>query len=216
MMLRRTFLAAGVSLLAICNAPAQANLLVNGSLENVGSTHVNDVDGYMFLAPGAGTIAGWTVKASQTGSLLWGSSPTLDGYNASHLSFFVDLSGAGSTAPNGTLQQTLAGLLVGGTYSVSLDTAGSDAGVLVGGVDVALAVGSSTTFGSTVWTTLTGSFVATAASMLFEVENRTPSSEIVFVDNLRVDAPQSNPMPAPAGAGLILLGIAATAALRRP
>jgi hypothetical protein len=190
---------------------ANPNLLHNGSLEDTNQGFVNHAANYMALGPGSTTISGWTVAAGTTGQIVWAKSPTSDGYNAAAGTYFVDLSGFGASSPNGALQQTLHGLVVGETYNVAFDFFGVASAVQVGGLSVAMGGYTPDPHGNVAWMLAYGSFVASATDLLFEVRNPAPGSTVVFLDNLSVTAktspanPPANSVP-DGGSPLLCLG----------
>src|SRR5215831_8264699 len=100
-----------VSLIAIemvaCLAARGANVVLNGSFENLSSAFVNTNSNYMSLFAGSTVITDWTVSATTTNEIVLGKSPTADSRNAADGVYFVDLTGFGGDSPNGALQQTL-------------------------------------------------------------------------------------------------------------
>ena len=188
--------------------PANANLVGNGSLEDLNGNFVNTNSNYMSLIAGNTAIAGWTVAAATTNEIVWGKSPTGDGINASDGTFFVDLTGFGSDSPDGAVQQILHNLIVGQQYAFSLDSSGSLPAVTVGAVVVALSPGAGFTVGATIWTPETGNFIADATDPMLTIMNATPGSKIVFIDNIIVTGATSA-APEPASLALLALGLGA-------
>ena len=97
-----------------------ANLVLNGSLEDLNQQFVETSQNYMKLFAGDTEIADWTVAPGTEADVAWAKTPTRDsigGYSAADGTFFIDLSGFGANSPNGGIQQALSGLVVGQTYS---------------------------------------------------------------------------------------------------
>jgi hypothetical protein len=211
---RQAFLAA--AFLVVAASPAAAtNIVLNGSLEDLNGSFANTACGYMALGSGSTAIANWTVNASTIGQMVWGASPTCDGFSASEGDFFADLSGFGSDSPNGTLEQQLA-TGIGQTYFFSIDLGTANGGgvsVVVGADLLTLSAGSPFVVGSTSWTPYTGSFIASMSNPLLSIANTSGNASIVFVDNVSITA-QSVPDPA-SSAALFGFGIAAVSVLRR-
>ena len=119
-----------------------ANLVQNGSLEDTNATFSGTGCNYMTLNNGSTAISGWTVSTS-SGSIAWAQAPTCDGYSASDATHFVDLSGLGSSSPDGALKQTLSPLGAV-TYTFSMDVGTANNGgttVTVSGNVIALSSG---------------------------------------------------------------------------
>ena len=151
--------------------------VLNGSLEDLDGNFVNDADNFDQLAAGATSIANWTVSAGTTENIAWGQTVTGDGRSAPFGDFFIDLSGFGSESPNGAIEQLLSGLLIGGTYNISLFSSGTIPLVTVGGAVVALSSGSSVVAGIDTYTQLTGTFDAGASNLLLKIANDTPAPQ---------------------------------------
>lgn len=189
--------------------------LINGSLEDLNSTFVNTAFNYMALGANSTAIAGWMVTSDTVSNLVWAKSPTDDGYNAAQGNFFVDLSGFGTSSPNGALSQTLSGLVVGESYQVSYNFFGAAGSVKVGGTTVTMGGVTADPHGSVAWKLAYGSFTASSSSMLFEVRNSAPNEAISFLDNLSVtgranasNVPDGGNTLSLLGGGLLLLGSA--------
>lgn len=198
-------------------APAMANIVQNGSLENGNGTFINQTCNYMALGNGSTTIPGWTVSTS-SGQIVWAQSPTCDGFSAADGSFFVDLSGFGSSSPDGALNQSLS--TVGGvTYTFSMDIGPNNGtiAVSVGGKAVTLTGGTAFSVGSTSWTPETGTFVGDPLNTtpLLTIKDASPGSTIDFVDNISITGAQGNPTPEPATLALCAMGLAGLAARLR-
>lgn len=190
-----------VTTLVLVGQAAAANIVAKSSLEDLNGTFVNTSDNYMALGAGSTAIAGWMVSPGTTGSIVWGKSPTADGFTAADGTFFVDLTGFGSNSPNGALQQTLA--TTGGVaYNFTLDVASFNTGVVlatIGSHAVGLSPGVPFVVAGTSWTPMTGTFVGDPLepAPLLQVRNGTPGAQIVFFDNVSLtgQAPTSVPQP---------------------
>lgn len=204
----------------IVSAPAQAlasGIVLNGSLEDLNGSFVNTSCSYMALGAGSTAIANWTVGASTTGQLVWADSPTCDAFTASDGDFFVDLSGFGANSPNGSLEQLLAAT-IGETYLFSIDLATINNGgvsVMVGSDALTLSAGAPFVVGGTSWTPYTAMFVASIANPMLTIAKASANSDIVFVDNVSINArTQAVADPASTGA-LLALGLATLGGCRR-
>jgi len=161
--------------------PAHAqNLVTNGSFEE--GTHVSDGCNYMRVGAGSVALTDWTVVSE----VAWGKNPC-DGFTASDGVAFVDLSSFGSQSPNGELQQSL-DTTPGTEYVFSIDRQGSNAAVSLGGSPLDLTPSSS----SGPWTTYTAAFTATSSTTILSIRNVTPLVQVVFVDNVVLEAPGSD------------------------
>ena len=192
-----------------------ASIVLNGSLEDVNGTFVNTACQYMALGASSNAIADWTVSASTTGRIVWANGPTCDTYRASQGSFFVDLSGFGGESPNGAIQQQLATTINQNyVFSLDLSTANDGATSVTIGADVlALVAGAPFVVGTTSWTPYTAAFTASTSNPLLTVANASlGAGSIVFVDNVSMVADGPAPVPEPASAGLLAVGLAGLAA----
>jgi hypothetical protein len=192
----RIFAATAVLVLAP-SFSARADLVLNGSLEDLNGTFVNDMLNYMSLTAGSTTIAGWTVAPATVNEIVWGKTPTGDGYSASNGTFFGDLTGFGSDSPNGAIQQRLQNLIIGQQYAFSMDTyvVGALPIVTVGSQTLLLNTGTTFYVGSTPWTPVTASFTADETNPLLFIGNPVPGQQITFVDNIAVAGPTAVPEP---------------------
>jgi hypothetical protein len=196
--------------------PARATeFVLNGSVEDLNSKFVNTLDNYMSLTAGATAIADWTVSAGTVNEIVWGKSPTTDGHNAAAGTFFVDLTGFGADSPNGAIEQLLNGLVVGQSYSYSMDLEiGFPGGfplVTVGTSAFLLSSGAPFIVGSDTWTPETGTFIAGSTSEVLKIENVVPGQQIDFIDNISVTGPSgSSAVPEPATILLLGTGLAGT------
>ncbi len=197
-------------------APAWATeFAVNGSLEDLNATFVNTVANYMSLTAGSTAIADWTVSAGTVNEIVWAKSPTGDSHNAAAGTFFVDLTGFGGDSPNGAIEQSLIGLLVGQTYSFSMDVEGTLPIVTAGGSGIALSLGAPFVVGSDSWTPVTGTFIAGASNELLKIANGNPSSNVVFIDNISVNGPSGSNAAVPEPATILLFGTGLAGMWRR-
>jgi hypothetical protein len=185
-----------------------ANLLTNGSFEDLNHVWVDTNGGsfYDSLSAGSTAIAGWTVGALTEIDVAWG-------YNVSGAfdgSYFVDLTGIGANSPSGSLQQAIS-VAQGVTYTVDLYAASFNTdviGVTVDGVGVALTAPNGT---GNPWNLLEGTFVGGAnLSPVFSVFH-TGGGAAALIDGVSVDVAA----PEPASLGLLALGLAGVAAVRR-
>jgi hypothetical protein len=205
--------------LALVGQAAAANIVANSSLEDLNGTFVNTAGNYMALGTGSTTIANWMVSPGTTGLLVWGKSPTADGFTAADGTFFVDLTGFGSNSPNGALQQTLA--TTGGVaYDFTMDVASFNTGVVVatiGSHAVVLSPGVAFVVAGTSWTPMTGTFIGDPLepAPLLKIANGTPDVQIVFIDNISLTGPTSVSIPQPGTLVLLLSGGALISMVRR-
>jgi hypothetical protein len=199
-------------------APVSASpIVLNGSFEDLNGQFVNQTCGYMPLGAGSTAIADWTVTPSTTGTLVWASSPTCDAFTASNGQFLLDLSGFGASSPNAGLQQSLT-TVIGQTYTVTIDLATINNGPVAITVDamlLSLSAGSPFLMGSTSWTPYTGTFTATSLTSLLTIAKTSPSSDIVFIDNLTVEAQADATVPEPASLILLATGLVGAGLRRR-
>jgi hypothetical protein len=172
------------------NQIVHANLITNGSFEDLNNTFINTSGNYMSLAAGSSAIAGWVVSSTTTNALVWGKLPTIDGHQAADGSFFIDLTGFGSNSPNGALVQTLPNLAINQQYAFSIDVEvqGPLPAVTVGGVTISLSAGTPFVVGVDTWTPESGFFVANTTNPLLQIMNQQPGQQINFIDNVVVSA----------------------------
>ncbi len=185
-----------------------AEVVQNGSLEDVNGSFVNTAGNYMALSAGATSIGGWMVSTTTVGAIVWAQTPTSDGYSASDGTFFADLSGFGSSSPNGAIEQTLHNLVIGQQYSFSIDTfvGGSQPIVNVGATTLSLSSGASHTVGSTTWTSQTATFTASASNPILTINNALTGQQISFIDNISVIGPVAA-VPEPGTYAMMLVGL---------
>jgi hypothetical protein len=203
-MIRKTLFVLSACVVPLLVAPlrAHADIVMNGSLEDLNGAFVNTAQNYMALGAGSTTIAHWTVASTTMNDVAWGKSPTGDHYNAADGTFFVDLTGFGSASPNGAIQQQLNNLIIGQTYLFSMDSFvnGALPSVTVGLQQVALSAGTPFTIGTTTWTPETGRFVAAETNPLLTIANTLSGQDIDFVDNINI----TSAVPEPSSALLVL------------
>ncbi len=107
--MRRTLalaVAGGCLLALTASGAAAANVVENGSLEDLNDRFRDTRCGYMAVPPRSHAITKWTVPPATTGELAWGTR-TCDGYTAAKGAFFLDLTGFGAESSNGAIRQTL-------------------------------------------------------------------------------------------------------------
>ena len=180
----------GGCLLALtASATAGANLVKNGSLEDLKGRFTDTRCRYMALHARSRAIAGWTVPAATTGELAWGKR-TCDGYRAARGAFFLDLTGFGADSTNGAIRQTLR-TRPGRRYRFSIDVCtcnDGSLGVKVGKKTLSLSPGRPFVVGSTSWTPMTGRFRGPRNSRpALKVRNMTPGAQIVVIDDIVIE-----------------------------
>ena len=107
--MRRTLalaVAGGFLLALTASGTSAANIVKNGSLEDLKGKFTDTRCNYMALHARSRAIAQWTVARATTGELAWGKR-TCDGYSAARGAFFLDLSGFGADSTNGAIRQTV-------------------------------------------------------------------------------------------------------------
>jgi len=90
----------GVGLAVAGSWQARADIVQNGSLEDLNSNWTNDSGGFKALYANSTAIAGWTVGASVTNEIAWGYGQD-SFYPAADGSYYVDLTGFGSDRVGG-------------------------------------------------------------------------------------------------------------------
>jgi len=183
--------AAGFMFATAAPGIAAANIVKNGSLENLKGRWINTRCNYMAVRAGSTAIANWTVPSSNLGELAWGRA-TCDGYVASKGALFVDLTGFGANARNGTLKQQLT-TRAGKRYKFSIDvcTCNDDGvSVKVGSKTLKLSPGAPFAVGRTPWRSLTGKFTGDRrhTKPTLKIMHTTPTAQIVFIDNVVINS----------------------------
>lgn len=206
--MRNLVLAAALLLVV---TPASAAVIRNGSFETQTSTQVN---GSALLSSGNKSVKFWTVESGNVDliSSYW---------NASAGSNSVDLNGTGE----GAISTNIFGLTVGRLYDVLFDMAGNPEGgtrtkQIQASVTAAGAVRPPKTFSAVQaqsltamnWSTMVFSFTASAPTQLMTFRSISGSSFGAAIDNVRIAV---QPVPLPATAPLVLLGLAGLVLLRR-
>jgi hypothetical protein len=176
----------GTSVTGIGAAKA-ANLVKNGSLENLKGKWINTRCNYMAVPAGSAAIANWTVPRTNAGELAWGRA-TCDHYAAAKGAFFVDLTGFGADATNGALQQRLT-TSGGDRYKFSIDVCTCNDGgvtVMVGKKTLSLSPGRPLAVAGTPWEPLTGTFKGDPlhTKPALKIMNAKPGAQVVFIDNV--------------------------------
>ncbi len=205
MMLSKTILAAAFVAASFSQA-AVAATIVNGSFEQ------GTVSGaFTTLGTGSSGLPGWNIAGSidHIGSY----------WQASQGAKSLDMSGTGA----GSISQIVSGLVVGQLYQIMFDLSGNPDGGLRSQKKLQVSMSPSTgtaftyTYSTTGtrsnmnWVTKVFSFVATSKSALLTFASKTTTPYGPALDNVHFLAA----VPVPAGAPLLLGGIAALGALRR-
>ena len=204
-MLIKTILVAVVAC-AWLALPSMAATIVNGDFEQ---TKV--FDPYVMLGAGSTALTGWTIGGTvdHIGSY----------WQASHGRQSLDMSGAGA----GSISQIVTGLVVGQFYQIMFDLSGNpEAGLRSQKkLQVSMTPGKGTPFTFTYattgtrnnmkWTGKVFSFVATSQKAVLTFASKTNTAYGPALDNVRF----VTAVPVPAGAPLLIGGIAAFGILRR-
>jgi hypothetical protein len=180
--------AGGCLLVLAAAGTAAANIVRNGSLENLRGKFTNTRCHYMAVRARSRAIDGWTVPAATTGELAWGKR-TCDGYSAARGAFFLDLTGFGADSTNGSIRQTLS-MQPGRHYKFSIDVCTCNdggLGVRVGSTALDLSPGKPFVVGSTSWTPMTARFKASRRRPALKIRNLTPGAQIVVIDDVVID-----------------------------
>jgi choice-of-anchor C domain-containing protein len=200
--LRKTAFAAGCAAFSLA---AQANLLQNGSFEDINGAVLRGWGGYTY-GTGFSAMAGWTVGTGSVDIVVdtspW--TPPQSGFNA------LDLNGDSM----GAISQTFA-TVAGGNYTLSFWY--SKNAIAGGSSDPSMATysldGGTTNFNITAtnaanvsgvlnrWTPVSVAFVATGASTTLSFTSTTAGSGGVFLDSISV-------VPEPEGYALALAAVA--------
>jgi len=182
-----------------------SSIVINGSLEDPANNFADTSCNYMALSAGSTAITGWAVSASTPGPIVWGKSPTCDGYSASDGQFFLDLSGFGANSFDGTIQQQLM-TTAGQEYSFSIDLGNSNNGAVTVMIDSDALTLSAGAAGAQ-WTPYSATFTALSSNPFLTIKRASAVGDIVFVDNVSIVA-SSSAVPEPASATLLGFGIA--------
>jgi len=178
-------------LAAMAPAMATANLVKNGSLEDLNGRFTATHCGYMAVHARSHAIAKWTVPPATTGELAWGTN-TCDGYTAAKGAFFVDLTGFGADSVNGAIRQTLR-TRPGRHYQFSIDVCTCNDGSLsvrIGKKQLVLSPGQPFVVGSTSWTPMTARFKGgRKARPALTIMNATPGAQIIVIDDVVIGRP---------------------------
>lgn len=193
--------------LLIMSSVAHANLIVNGSFETDPFTG----SGNYQLGLIGNDVTGWFIPSGD-GTYPWGLQNGAFGASTPYGNQFFVLGYWGG--PEFSIQQTIAGLSIGATYSLSFAIASENG--CCSEAEVSFLAGSSTsdqTFSATAsgqywtdWTTQAMNFVATGNSVTLQFKNVNVSSANGYdlgLDNVIVELASSVPEPT----SLLLLGL---------
>ncbi len=206
---------------AISCVSARANLLTNGSFENLNNTFVGDANSVDELNSGSSVIPGWlTVNGVPTA---WIKSGNPYGIGASDGLYFLDLTGYADSGAYGGVSQTFA-TMVGDTYTVSFDLGyGGNSTSFGGPVSVKAMAGNFSgvfTSGSgdprpAVWNPESFNFVASSSSTQLSIIGlSTAGGEYIGIDNASaVISPSA--VPEPRSYTLLIAGLVGLIWIRR-
>src|SRR6476646_5396984 len=190
--MRRTLalaVAGGCLLALTASGTSAANIVKNGSLEDLRGKFTDTRCNYMALHARSRAIARWTVARATTGELAWGKR-TCDGYSAAKGAFFLDLTGFGADSTNGAIRQTLR-TRPGKHYRFSIDVCSCNdgsLGVKVGTNTLSLSAGKPFVVGSTSWTRMTARFTGPQdRTPVLKIKNVTPGAQIVVIDGVAIE-----------------------------
>ena len=208
--------AAIAAALGVAQSAAAANLLNNGSFENVGGAPFQSWGGYTFGFDGFGgadALPGWTINSGNvdvtTSASPWG--PAADGSNS------LDINGWEA----GSISQTFA-TVAGATYTVSFDYSRNAAGapdpatatVSAGGATYDVSAPNDGSLGSEfnfIWKPVSFTFVGDGNPTTLTVAATVPGNGGVFFDNFQV----TGAVPEPAAWVMMIGGFGAAGAMLR-
>ena len=190
--MRRTLalaVACGCLLALTASGTSAANIVKNGSLEDLKGKFADTRCNYMALHARSRAIAKWTVPPGTTGELAWGKR-TCDGYSAAKGAFFLDLTGFGADSTNGAIRQTLR-TRPGRHYRFSIDVCTCNDGSLavkVGKKTLSLSPGHPFVVGSASWTPMTARFSGPRnIRPALKIKNVTPGAQIIVIDHVVIE-----------------------------
>jgi hypothetical protein len=201
-----------MAVMALTTAGANANLVYNGSFENVAGTFVDNTgQDTMDLLPGSGAIPGWVTTVSE---LAWIGPSNPFQLTASDGQYFLDLSGYHDNVPYAGVASVNIATTPGQTYHLSFDIGSSliyDQRGLPA-VQVSANANNLGTFtvssipGINNWETFGVSFTANSESTALSFTGASPvyGLEYIGLDNVNV-AVTAIPEPATMLAGAMLL-----------
>jgi hypothetical protein len=215
--MRKVLLAGVAALMMAGMAPAAgaAELLVNGSFDDIGGAQPEGWGGLTYYAGGVWTIPGWSVEGGSVDltatSSYWG--PAADG------GYSLDINGWSA----GTIEQSFATVL-GQQYAVSFAYSRNVAGapnpatalVSAGGQAFQVVAPNDGSFGSghnMQWKTAGFTFVGTGNVETLRLQATVPGNGGVFFDQVSVTS--SGAVPEPATWAMLIGGFAMTGALLR-